>query len=319
MRFPGRQARSRLLLVAVAALAPAAVSGQLGGGSYVGAFRGGGGGGGGGGWGGSGGGGWGGGGGILNRLTNQASNGYGGGGMMPMPAPMPLPAPAPMPMPLPAPGPAPIPGGGGSGMPLPAPAPAPTPMPLPAPTPAPTGPDGRAATKVGQAQLATNAQASETRQQQLGNVFSAPSSAVDVRSALAASAAAPQMQSASFATGPPAGGGFQSAAPTSVLRLRNGCKDIEIEALARVLDPSAGAFRTLGFFTLKPGASVEAARASGRTAFVFAQEKGKGCGGGGRCWNGDAGPFDGPGGRNFPFHQVEIPDGQSDFTHSFEC
>lgn len=235
----------------------------------------------------------------------------------------PTPFPGPGQMPTPTPGtqtPTPTPGGqtptpGGQ-----------TPTPgVQTPTPTPNGPANGgqtpppAPTKVGDARLTTNTQASETRGQQLGNVFSAPSSAVDVRAALASQAAAPQMQSASFATGPPAGAAGGSFQPIGVLRLSNACKNSEIEALARVLDPSTGAFQTFGFFDIKPGASVEAARPGGRTVFVFAQEKGRGCSGGGRCWGGDAGPYQGPGGASYRFQQVDIPNGQSDYTHTFPC
>ena len=69
--------------------------------------------------------------------------------------------------------------------------------------------------------------------------------------------------------------------------------------------------------------TANSSSAPARVAFLFAQEKGKGCGGGGRCWAGDAGKWregDDPKKPEVSFARLDIPDGQQGvYTHAFKC
>lgn len=151
--------------------------------------------------------------------------------------------------------------------------------------------------------------------------------ATSLRDVFAASAASAPSGSSLGGLPPQQGGGAapgqQPAAPAPVtLRLKNNCASATLQALARLADASGGA-STLGWFELKPGETVTAGATSGRTALVFAQEKGKGCGGGGRCWSGDAGSWhvnDDARQPKFNFGTVQLPEGAArEVTHSFDC
>jgi hypothetical protein len=184
------------------------------------------------------------------------------------------------------------------------------PAPAAAPAPSPSVPPSVA-------QFAT---ASDPKGQQLGGGFNTPqpsagATAPSLRQSFATSAAA--QPSASFvAAAPP-----QQAPATLALRLRNACAGTQLQALAYLRDASTGNWQSVGFLDLKPFDTSDAIGTTAqRTLYVYAQEKGRSCEGGGRCWRGDAGPFKIASGQSFKFQEVTIPDSaQGSFTYSFEC
>jgi len=173
--------------------------------------------------------------------------------------------------------------------------------PSPSPSPRTTG-------FVANQQLQT---ASGTQSQALGDAFNQPApraSGTSLRDSFSASAARP------------ASGSLISGQQPLTLKFKNSCRGTYLQALAHVRDPSSGNYKTFGFIEIKPDATVDAATTADRTVFVYAQEKGKSCDGGGRCWRGEAGPFSTSEGQSFKFTQVQLPDNnQGSATYVFQC
>ena len=229
-----------------------------------------------------------GGGGFLSRLENRLESRRGGGG-----------------------------GGGGSGGNGGGSGPA---IPL---SPAPSGASNIEPNKANsqQSQFAT---ATDTRGTNLGGNFgqqpvAAGAGGAGLRNAfMSAAAAAPQSAAASLGAPAPA------AAPVT-LRLANACAGAQLQALVHIPDASGAADSgaTLGFFDVKPGDTVTVGVAPARAAYVYAQEKGKGCAGGGRCWTGTAGRWsvnDDPKQPAFGFVALDIPqNADPSYTYAFKC
>ncbi|KAI8475206.1 MAG: hypothetical protein J3K34DRAFT_82042 [Monoraphidium minutum] len=166
--------------------------------------------------------------------------------------------------------------------------------------------------------------ASIVQQQSLGGFYRPPAQQdVAWRSAFPQSGRA-MPPSGSLLSGPapaPAAAVPASApGPAFKLRLRNKCAGVSVQALAYIKDAASGAWRVGGFFSIAPGATVDAGSSSNRVVYLYGQERGKPCDAGGRCWRGSAGPWS-KGGTAYKFQEVRVPDTivGATYTHNFQC